>query len=66
MSSSSMCGTEFILKTKIFLEILLIYLTERESTQAGGTAEGEGEGEADSFLSREPEAGLYPRTLGSS
>ena len=31
-----------------------------------GSGKGvEGEGEADSFLGREPEAGLDPRTLGS-
>jgi len=33
----------------------------REGTQAGGV----GEGEADSPLSRDPDAGLDPRTLGS-
>jgi len=35
---------------------------ERECT-AGGAAEGEGE--ADSPLSREPNVGLHPRTLGT-
>jgi len=41
-----------------------IYSFDRESTQeAGRTAEGEGE--AGSPLSREPYAGLDPRTLGS-
>ena len=34
---------------------------EREHELVGGV---EGEGEADSPLSREPEVGLYPRTLG--
>jgi len=34
---------------------------KRKSTQAGGAAEGEEE--ADSLLSREPDAGLDPRTL---
>jgi len=37
-------------------------LTEQEST--AGEA-GEEEGEAGSTLSREPDAGLNPRTLGS-
>ena len=36
---------------------------EREKARAGGRAEGERE--ADSPLSREPDAGLDPRTLGS-
>jgi len=35
--------------------------TAREGTQAGGV----GEGEAGSPLSREPDAGLDPGTLGS-
>jgi len=38
-------------------------LTEGKRAQAGGA--GEGEGEAGSPLSREPDAGLDPRTLGS-
>jgi len=46
-----------------FLKILFIYLTERdtarERTQAGG------EGEAGFPRSREPDAGLDPRALGS-
>jgi len=37
--------------------------TAREGTQAGGAAEGEGE--AGFPRSREPSAGLNPRTLGS-
>ena len=44
--------------TLFFLKILFIYLTEREST-VGRRAEGEGE--ADSPLSREPDTGLDPR-----
>uniref|UniRef100_A0A7N5K9F0 Forkhead box R1 n=1 Tax=Ailuropoda melanoleuca TaxID=9646 RepID=A0A7N5K9F0_AILME len=44
-----------------FLKILFIYLREREGAQAGGAAEGE----TDSLLSREPDVGLDPRTLGS-
>ena len=36
----------------------------RERVRGGGEAEGEGEGEADSPLSREPDAGLEPRTPG--
>jgi len=41
-----------------FKKILFIYLRERKG-------EGETEGEADSPLSREPDAGLNPRTLRS-
>ena len=52
-----------------FLKILFIYFCVRERerdwelehTQAGGGAEGE----ADTPLSREPDPGLDPRTLGS-
>ena len=44
-----------------FFKTLFIYL--RESIQAVEMAEGEGE--AGSLLSREPDAGLDPRTLGS-
>ena len=40
---------------------LFIWQRERVSTQAGGT----GAGEADFLLSREPNVGLYSRTLGS-
>ena len=45
---------------KIFLGFM--YLSERERTQRG---EWQREGEADSPLSREPDAELNPRTLGS-
>ena len=38
------------------------YLFDRERAQAGRAAEGEGE--ADFLLSREPNMGLDPRTLG--
>ena len=41
-----------------FLEILFIYLGE--SIQAGGREEAEGEGEADSPLSGQPNMGLNP------
>ena len=44
-----------------FLKKDLIYLREREAE--GGAAEGEGE--AGSPLCREPDAGLYSRTLRS-
>ena len=47
----------FVLK----YDYLLIYLRER--AQVGGAAEGEGE--AGSPLSREPNVGLNPRSLGS-
>ena len=48
----------------IFLKILFSYLTERDTTREGTQAGGVGE-EAGSLLSREPAAGLHPRTLGS-
>ena len=53
----------YIVPLSLFLKILFIYLTEYKRAQAGGAAEGEGE--AGSLLSREPDAGLHPRTLGS-
>jgi len=40
-------------------------LTERETAREGTQAGGVGEGEAGSWLSREPDAGLDPRSLGS-
>ena len=39
-----------------------IYLSERKHAQLGSGGEVEGEGEAETPLSREPEAGLNPRT----
>ena len=53
-----------------FLKILFIYLTERETVREGTQAGGVGEEEAGSLLavsqwSREPDVGLFPRTLGS-
>jgi len=58
----------FKIDSFFFLKILLIYLRERVSKRErehklGGEAEGEGE--ADSPLSREPDVGLGLRTLGS-
>ena len=47
-----------------FLKILFIHLTKTQLTQAGGMAEGEGE--AGSSLSREPDMGLDPRTPQAS
>jgi len=40
-------------------------LTETETARAGTQAGGVGEGEAGFPLSREPDVGLDPRTLGS-
>jgi len=52
-----------------FLFSLRFYLFERKSTHAGARQheqrKGEAEGEADSPLSRQPDMGLNPRTLGS-
>ena len=42
-----------------------IYLTERDTVKEGTQAGGVGEGEAGFLLSREPHAGLDPRTQGS-
>ena len=49
----------------IFFKILFIYLMERETAREGTQAGGVGEEEASSQWSREPDAGLDPRTLGS-
>ena len=38
---------------------------ERETAREGIQARGVGEGEAGSLRSKEPDAGLDPRTLGS-
>jgi len=48
-----------------FLKILFIYLTGRDTVREGTQAGGVGEGEGGFPLSREPDAGLDPRTLGS-
>ena len=45
-------------------DFIYLFESERAHEHRGG-AEGEGEGEAGSPLSREPDAGLDPRTLGS-
>ena len=47
-----------------FKDFIYFFDRERESAQAG-ERQAEGEGEADSPLSREPNARLDPRTLGS-
>jgi len=47
-----------------FLKILFIYLTETQQ-ERGHKQGGVGEGKAGFPLSREPDAGLDPRTLGS-
>ena len=46
-----------------FLEFTYLFDRESERAQAGGAAEGEGD--ADSPLSRKLDAGLDPRTLRS-
>ena len=54
------------LRTLLFFKILFIYLFVRESEHKQGEWQAEqAEGEAGSPLSKEPKAGLYPRTLGS-
>ena len=54
-------------KLKICFFFKDLFICERESASAGAGegAEAEGEGEADAPLSREPDAGLDPRTPGS-
>ena len=47
----------------VFFLRFYLFERERESRQAGEAAEGEGE--AGSPLSREPDVGLDPTTLGS-
>jgi len=50
----------------IFFNYLFIYLFVRESEYRQGEWQAEqAEGEADSLLSKEPDAGLNPRTSGS-
>ena len=51
----------FILTSFLFF----IYLTERDTEREGTQAGGVGEGEAGFPLSKEPDVGLDPRTLGS-
>ena len=48
-----------------FFKIAFIYLTERDTAREGTQAGGVAEGEAGFPLSREPDAGLDPKTLGS-
>ena len=54
----------FFLNFQKILKILFIYLREWASERAWAGGGAEGEGEADSLLSREPSVGLNPRTLG--
>ena len=44
--------------------IFYSFMRERERASISG-GEAEGEGETDSPLSREPDAGLHPKILGS-
>ena len=53
----------YIEQTRLFFFLRFIYLKERERVQAGAGAKEEGE--AGSLLSRKPDSGLDPRTLGS-
>ena len=54
-----------ISKDFFFYDYLFIYLTERVAAREGTQAGGVGEREAGFPLSREPNMGLNPRTLGS-
>ena len=55
----------FWIKTGQILKILFICLTGRDRAREGTQAGGEGGGEAGFPRSREPNAGLDPRTPGS-
>jgi len=48
-----------------FFKILFIYLFVREQESEHKQGEQQAEAEAGSLLSKEPDVGLYPRTLGS-
>ena len=48
-----------------FKEFIYLFDRERETVRERTQAGGVGEGEAGFPLSREPDAGLDPRTLGS-
>ena len=52
----------FFLK-KILKVFYWLFERESEYEWGGGGAKGEGEREIDPLLSREPDAGLHPRTL---
>ena len=54
------------METFFFLRFYYLFEREkaRESMGRGGQGWAEGEGEAESLLSREPDSGLDPRTLG--
>ena len=58
LSFEQQCLSVFFTLSVLFLNILIIYLTQVEQ-------QAEGEGEAGFPLSREPNAGLSTRTLGS-
>ena len=56
---------DFFFLFLFFFKVLFIYWTERDTVREGTAAGGVGEGEAGFLLSREPDVGLDPRTLGS-
>ena len=58
-------GNIFLTFYFIFLKILFIYLTGRETAREGTQAGRVAEGEAASPLSKKPDARLNPRTPGS-
>ena len=53
----------FLLCFVLFLKIIYLFIYQRQWAQAEWQAEAEGE--AGSLLSKEPDVGLDPRTLGS-
>jgi len=55
----------YLMNISFFKFLLFIYLTQREIARAGTQAGGVGEEEAGFLLSREPDAGLDPRSLRS-
>ena len=46
-------------------DFIYLLIGQRERERAHKQGEGQAEGEADSLLSKEPDAGLDPSTLGS-
>ena len=61
----SFCDGNSVIYLFIYFLKDFIYLFDRERSQVDGEAGREREREAGSLLSREPDAGLDPRTLRS-
>ena len=59
------CATQGSPILHFLKKILFIYLTGGEIAHKQGEQQAEGEGEAGSPLSKEPDWGIYPKILGS-